>query len=239
MNKQEKKFIRDLHHPKTRRPTGRCIVEGVRALSTFMQSSHQLEQLYVSPKGLLHLDQLPYMVDYLDLDEETMQSISAASTASGLLAIFKINTATQPLGPGIVCARLQDPGNVGTLIRTAAALAKKTVVFVESVDPWSPKVIQASAGTIAQMEVHELSWSELRIHAGNTPLYALVTQQGERPTPAHADGLFVIGNEAQGIPQEWVKDCTKKITLPMPGNTESLNAAIAGSIALYMTLLFE
>lgn len=235
MDKKTKAVIRSLHIPKTRRPTGCCIVEGLRAFTTFADSPHALQHLYVTEKALEHayaqLDRFPYTI----ITEADMRQISAAISPSGILATFEITPTRAPLSAGIVLAQLQDPGNAGTLIRTCAALNKKTVVFIESVDPWSPKVIQSSAGTIAQAHIHELSWQELRQQKKDTPLYALVTQSGQQPTAAHAHALFVVGNEAQGIPAPWVHDCDGKITLAMPGKTESLNAAVAGSIALYIT----
>lgn len=236
MNKQEKKLIKDLHTPKTRKPTGLCIVEGLRTVSTFLQSVHIMQNLYLTDKALRASGEQFKLHHYTVITEADMQDISAATTPSGVLAIFKINTHPAPLSAGLVLARLQDPGNVGTLIRTAAALNKQTVILVESVDPWSPKVIQASAGTIALVTIHEMSWHALTKQKQNIPLLALVTQYGQQPSKTHAESLFVVGNEANGIPHEWIKDCDQKITLAMPGNTESLNAAVAGSIALYMTL---
>lgn len=236
MNKQEKKLIRNLHQPKTRKPTGLCLVEGIRAVSTFLSSTHILQHLYLTQEALDTYKKFFATFHYTVITVQEMEQISAASTPSGILAIFEINKIVAPLGAGVVCARMQDPGNIGTLIRTAAALNRKTIVMVESVDPWSPKVIQASAGTIAHLNVHELSWHSLMKQKGSIPLLALVTQHGQQPNPAHADALFIVGNEANGIPSQWVKECDQKITLTMPGQTESLNAAVAGSIALYMTL---
>jgi TrmH family RNA methyltransferase len=237
MDKKIKAWIKSLHSPKTRKPTGCCLVEGLRTFTTFLNSVHVLKDLYITQKALDAHKVTLALHHYTVISDSDMEQISAATTPSGILAIFEINPIKALLGAGVVCARLQDPGNAGTLIRTCAALNKKTVVFVESVDPWSPKVIQSSAGTIAQMNIHELSWHGLKQQKDSVPLYALVTQNGQQPTPAHADGLFVVGNEANGIPPEWIKDCDQKITLAMPGNTESLNAAVAGSIALYETLL--
>ncbi len=237
MDKKIKAWIRSLHSPKTRKPTGCCIVEGLRTFTTFLNSVHVLKELYVTKKALQNSGKALELHHYTVITDEEMEQISAATTPSGILAVFEINPINAPLGAGIACARLQDPGNAGTLIRTCAALNKKTVVFIESVDPWSPKVIQSSAGTIAQVNIHELSWHGLQKQKNNVPLYALVTQHGQQPTAAHADGIFVVGNEANGIPPEWIKECDQKITLSMPGNTESLNAAVAGSIALYTTII--
>ncbi len=237
MNKQEKKIIRDLHHAKTRKPTGLCLVEGLRCVTTFLHSKHVLRTLYLTEQALTQAPDILKKCHYTVIPQSDMEQVSAATTPSGFLAIFEITQTSAPLGPGLVLAQLQDPGNVGTLIRTAVALTRKTVVFVESVDPWSPKVIQSSAGTIARANIHELSWHALKKQKNSIPLLALVTQHGQPPSAQDDAALFVVGNEAQGIPAPWIKECDGKITLPMPGNTESLNAAVAGSIALYMTLL--
>ncbi len=241
MNRQEKKYIRSLHQAKTRIPTGRCLVEGVRAVGTFLDSRHILDKLYLTEKSYRQHQDFCERIKhahggYTVISDDAMLDISAASTPSGVLAIFCLAPTQAPLACGIVCAQLQDPGNVGTVIRSAVAFNKKTVVLVDSVDPWSPKVIQASAGTIAKSDLHILSWQMLQEKKGAVPLAALVTQGGSSPSSDDAEALLVIGNEANGLPQGWVRSCEKKITLVMPGQTESLNAGVAGSIALYMTI---
>jgi TrmH family RNA methyltransferase len=124
---------------------------------------------------------------------------------------------------------------MGTLIRSAIAMGIKSVVIVEGTDPWSPKVIQASAGTIIQANVFQIGWDQLIKNKKNLKLCALVVKGGKKPNQIDfKDILLVVGNEANGIPDNWLSKCEEKMTLPMPGNTESLNAAIAGSIALYL-----
>lgn len=237
LTKKQELFIRSLAIPTRRKHTDCCLVEGIRAFLTFATSAHELQELYVSQKALTQYQNELTNFSPRIITEAGMSRISAATSPSGILAIFKITENTAPLSSGLVCARLQDPGNVGTLIRSAAATGKKTIILVESVDPWSPKVIQASAGTIAHMNIVTLSWQELYEFSNRPPLYALVIHGGAIPSSTHTDGLLVVGNEAQGIPIDWIEHCDAKITLPMPGNIESLNAAVAGSIALYLTLL--
>ena len=80
-----------------------------------------------------------------------------------------------------------------------------------------------------------INWHDLVLHKKSISLCALVATHGKNPHEvALKDALIVIGNEANGIPQQWIEQCDEKITLPMPGNFESLNAAVAGSIALYL-----
>lgn len=141
-----------------------------------------------------------------------------------------------PLTAGIVLAKLSDPGNVGTLIRTAVAMNVHTVVCVETVDPYSPKVVQASAGTLAAVNLVQLSWDELMQQKGNLQLCALIVSGGKKPSElTNSNTLLVIGSEAHGLPNDWFHACETTMTIEMPGNAESLNAAVAGSIALYLT----
>ncbi len=169
-----------------------------------------------------------------------MAKISTNSTPAELFAVLERPKNTQEtanLTTGSVLAQIADPGNMGTLIRTTAAMGFKTCVIVEGCDPWGPKVVQASAGTIGLINIVELSWPELVTKAAQAGLNlcALVVNQGLKPqTLDLSKSLIIVGNEANGLPELWVNDCQQKLTLPMPGNTESLNAAVAGSITLYL-----
>jgi TrmH family RNA methyltransferase len=119
-------------------------------------------------------------------------------------------------------------------MRSCVAFGKKTIVCVEGVDPWNPKVIQASAGTIGSATIFTWSWQELLRNKKNLTLCALVVHGGKPPHQITiTETLMVIGNEAHGIPQEMLTTCDELLTLPMPGQTESLNAAVAGSIGMY------
>lgn len=124
---------------------------------------------------------------------------------------------------------------MGTLMRTVAAIGIPSIIVIEGADPWSPKVVRASAGSIAHVSLFQMSWQECVQVTKHVPLYALTPKNGNPLVTAKnmREGFLVIGNEAHGIRQEWLADCTDRIALPMPGNAESLNAAVAGSIALY------
>lgn len=228
-----------LQHKKFRAEYKQCLVEGLRAITTCLQAGWSLEQIFILEEMLLELPEHFDAYNVVVVSDGLMKKMSRMVTPAGILAIFytPIPARLNTLEPGLVLAQLQDPGNAGTLIRTAAALGLKTVVFVESVDSWSPKVIQASAGTIALVNVYTISWQELVAHKGNSKLCALVVSGGKSITTGTHNRLFVIGSEAHGLPQTWLEQCDELITLPMPGGTESLNAAVAGSIALYVAYL--
>ena len=165
-----------------------------------------------------------------------MKKMSSATTPSGFLGVFHIpkEKAGRALKPGIVLFNISDPGNMGTLIRTTVAL-NAACVIVEGCDPWSPKVVQASAGMLASAYLIELSWAEVKARKHGLMLCALVVTGGQSPDTCDMNNvLWVLGNEAHGLPEAIVEHCDQRITIPMPGPAESLNAAIAGSIALYL-----
>lgn len=132
----------------------------------------------------------------------------------------------------VVLWELATPGNVGTLIRTAAAFGWN-VACHGGADPWSPKVLRAGAGAHFAVRMSEAADTGVLRAAGLTPVATIST--GGTP-PAGIDGAhpvaLLIGNEAHGLPQDVIDACESTLTIPIQG-LESLNAAVAGSIAMY------
>ncbi|HEB41628.1 MAG TPA: RNA methyltransferase [Candidatus Dependentiae bacterium] len=229
-----------LHQAKQRKTEQQFIAEGIRTCSTLIDSGYQPITLYVVNTMLDQAKKFIEEEKIILVPETVMKKISRATTPSGLLALFPIPPAPSlaKLTPGIVLAQINNPGNMGTLIRSAAAMNKTTVVVIEGVDPWHPKVIQASAGTIGLVTIFQLSWQELIQNKGSLQLCALVVSHGLQPSEVNlSNALLVIGSETAGIPQDWLDNCDEKLTLAMPGKIESLNAAVAGSIALYLSII--
>lgn len=232
------KHVVKLHAAKHRAELQEFIAEGFRTISTIIKAGHQPITLFTVDEFLYDAQQLVEDEHIIAVTPLVMEKMSTAQSPSGLLATFKIppHSSLNTLSSGLVLAQVTDPGNMGTLIRTAAAMNKKTVVCIETVDPWNPKVVQATAGAIGNVSIVNVTWQELINHKKNIPLYALVPSEGKNPNDVNLrDALIVVGSESHGIPQEWIDQCDEKITLPMPGNFESLNAAVAGSIALYLS----
>jgi TrmH family RNA methyltransferase len=231
------KHLVSLQHKKHRLEHGQFIAEGKRICTTLIQNGVQLEHLFVTDNRLSAAQKFAPTDRIVIVPDHVMEKISVSDAYSGIIGQFHIPAHPNPatLSTGIVLAHITDPGNAGTLIRTTAALNFKSVVIIEGVDPWSPKVVQSSAGTLAMLSIFQMSWQELLAHKKLLSLCALVVEGGKKPSELSLENsLFVIGSEAHGIPAEWVAQCDTKLTLPMPGNTESLNAAIAGSIMLYL-----
>jgi len=215
------------------------IAEGTRAVITLLQSNAHVHTIYVTEKNLEHISSHLNEKNICVVSSHVMEKISQAATPSGILGVFEMPPEPKPelLSCGMVLAHIGDPGNMGTLIRTAAAMNISSTVVVEGADPWSFKVVQSSAGFITHVNIFQWSWQQLIAHAKehNLACAALVVSGGTTiETLSKERTLLVIGSEAHGIPQDWLAECTTQITLKMPGHIESLNAAIAGSIALYL-----
>ena len=235
-NSQVKHVVK-LHNAKQRNACQEFIAEGFRTISTIIQARHEPITIFTIEEYLHDSLQLAPENKVVVVALSVMEKMSTTKSPSGILAVFKIpqKPAFKSIKSGVVLAQINDPGNAGTLIRTAAAMNKNTIIFIESVDAWNPKVVQASAGAIGHVTIFSMSWNELIQHKQNLILCALVSAEGKNPSSINLDNtLLIVGNEGNGIPQEWVAQCEERITLPMPGNFESLNAAVAGSIALYL-----
>lgn len=230
------KNVLALQDSKGRRKQGRFIAEGLRVISTIMEAGHKPVALYVT-EPMIEQGQAMVGPRTLTLVSMALMSkMSSAASPSGILAVFNIPTQRpdNQLTSGLVLAGISDPGNMGTMIRTAVGMGVRSVVVVEGVDLWNPKVVQSTAGYIVHTNIFVWSWKELLKNKGNLKLQALVIQDGQPLSSAsRKQSLLVVGSEANGIPHEWIEDCNSTISIPMSGNVESLNAAIAGSIALY------
>lgn len=238
------KHVVGLQTSKLRKSAQQFSAEGLRTLQTLLAptSKFKLVSLFCTQQTADLANQLAPFDQLVCVTDQIMQKISTSQTPSQLLAIFEKPQAStfDLLSSGLVLAQIADPGNMGTLVRTAAAMGFNSVVIIEGCDVWSPKAIQASAGTIAQLQIFELSWQDLLAHKKDLKLCALVVAGGSKPSDLDLKkSLIIVGNEANGLPAAWQNDCEQLMTIPMPGHTESLNAAVAGSIALYLAANFK
>ena len=229
------KRLRRLHDARHRRADGAFLVEGVRAIAAFLAHGWR-------PQELLLGDALAAPAEWgalpvTSVSPAVLGKLSQADTPSGYLAAFPLPTppALDPAAGGLVLHGIADPGNLGTLIRCAAAFAVRQVLLVGGTDPFAHKVVQASAGELATIAVHRVDAAQgLEPLAGGAPACALVVRDGRDPAdlPRHPRWL-VVGSEAHGLDATALAACAERVTLPMPGGTESLNAAMAGAIACY------
>lgn len=233
------KQVVDLHSRKGRAEHKQFIAEGIRTCETLIKSC-TLINCYVT--DAISTQDLPFIPvnKIIDVTDEVMEKMSTAESPSGILCVFELpqTPALNSLNQSVILHGISDPGNMGTLIRTTAALGIKQVVCIDTVDAWSPKVVQASVGTIGNVIIIDTDWETVIAQKNDIALCALVVKEGKSPQALDfTRSVLVIGNEARGLPDDIIASCDERCTLPMPGNTESLNAAVAGSIALYCAYL--
>ena len=228
------KHLVKLHKKSYRTEHKQFIAQGLTVCTTLIDQQYKCVALYLTSQAIAHSTQFDQELITV-VSEPVMNKISTNTTPSGIVGLFQIPTPVyKPTTNSIVLHNIQDPGNMGTLIRTAAAMDIDNVFLIEGVDPYGPKVIQATAGTIAYLQIISTNWQQFLQEHNNLHTTALVVDNGQQPTGTNLSSILVIGNEGQGLPQEVVQDCTNSVTLPMPGKTESLNAAVAGSISMYL-----
>jgi len=219
-----------------RRKHQACTVEGMRAISAFLTCSlHHINMLYMTEHAYHRLT-FPFDDDRITIvKQHVMDKISAMHTPSGILAHVHLGDwqSKEPTS-GLCLVEIRDPGNLGTLIRSSVALGYEHVCLISCADPWNPKTIQASAGALAHARLCLSSWQEV-LQQQHLQRYALTHHQA---TPIEniklQNALILVGNEAYGLPGHMQQEADARIRLHMPGEGESFNAAVAGSIALYL-----
>jgi TrmH family RNA methyltransferase len=171
-----------------------------------------------------------------------MARLSDLETAPGVLAIFE--TKLTPLtgllvgdGPLLLLAGVSDPGNAGTLLRSAEIFGFAGCIFgVDAVEPYNPKVVRASMGAIFRMPIGVGSAADIERAARSAGYELIATGEGGIPLPEFRFGrrsLIAIGNERRGV-KGWLSGWDRTLTIPQSGAGESLNAAVAGSIVAYV-----
>lgn len=174
----------------------------------------------------------------LKVDRKTIEQLSDSKTPQGVLCIAEYipNIVKKPQTNFLVIDKLQDPGNVGTLIRTALACGFDNIFLVDSVRINNSKLIRSSVGTIFQAYVMEISTGDFILKFKEWDLSLIkADMKGENIFNFTYDGIvgLVIGNEGQGVSKEISQLCKYNISIPMKDKVESLNASISGAIIMY------
>ncbi len=241
------KLFRSLATAKGRREHSLFAIEGAHLVEEMIAAGWRAQVGYVCPELLKDPTPARRLKKHADLMVEVaapvFKEMSDTVTPQGIAAAVAIprqGLETLPTGPGVVLAvhEVRDPGNMGTMIRTADAAGALGVLAVgDCVDFYSPKVVRAAAGAVFHLPLVAVTEDELLAWADatGTALVATVVQDGT-PLPAAAlpeRCAVLIGSEAHGLPEALLTACGVRVTIPMPGRAESLNAAIAAGVLLY------
>ncbi len=229
---------------KGRREHERFAFEGPTLLDEALRSGAQIVEIYATERAyeeyaLVREAEKGGTAVFL-VDDRTAQRLSTVESATGIVAVAPLRYA--PLGDVtrlkrvLVLADLNDPGNAGTLLRSAEAFNVQGVVFgSDGVEPYHPKVVRAAMGAIFRLSlcIAEPAAFAAAVRENQGEILGLDMEGDDVRTVVPAErSALVVGHERRGL-GPWSAFCTRRIAIPMNGPTESLNAAVAGSIALY------
>jgi TrmH family RNA methyltransferase len=251
-NARLKELRRALAHPPRSASVDRVQlagIEGPNLLHEALRAGLNIETVFVAEGFHTLLDPigLPGNIDIIELPRELLDSALTTEAPQPLAALIHIPTwtfddllnATTGASPLIlVLAALQDPGNLGTILRSAEALGATGVISLPgTVSPWNPKALRASAGSVFRLPFIESTEDDCftQLHSAGLRILTTAVHGAEPATSAHltAPTALLIGNEGNGVPDHLASRCHAAITIPTPGPVESLNAAVAASILLY------
>ena len=241
------KLIRALAgRPKERRENGAFFAEGVRLVEEAFSSGWDFRfVLYadgLSQRGLELVKSLTAKgLDVEPVAENLLQSVTETETPQGIIAVLALDPPASLQVPAkldfvLIPDQIRDPGNLGTLLRTAAAAGvQATLIPPETTDPFAPKVVRAGMGAHFRLPILPLAWNQLQARVKGMPVY-LSDAEGEKScweVDLTLPLALVIGGEADGASQQARELTTEMIRIPMPGHMESLNAGVAGSVLMF------
>ncbi|GAB2693242.1 RNA methyltransferase [Mucilaginibacter koreensis] len=237
LSKSQIGLLKSLQQKKFRREHGFFLVEGHKSVTEFAQSNYQIESVYYTPDAATLLNKLPKKLNFQQITDSDIQKISSLTTPQQVIALVKIPAwpllnAQQLKGKfSLVLDGIQDPGNLGTIIRTADWFGIEHIICSEdTVDAYNPKVVQATMGSLARVNIHYTGLANI-LPTLQLPLYgALLKGNNIYQTDFGTEGLIVMGNEGNGLRPEIEQLVSHAITIPRLGKAESLNVAIATSI---------
>jgi TrmH family RNA methyltransferase len=241
ISKAHLKQIKALHLKKNRDADKLFLVEGVKPVcELIMQHSTILKEVLATKDFILEHGGLMNnnSIHFIELSEEDLKQASTMSTPNKVIAVCNYFEGEKENSEGKVRLYLddiRDPGNFGTIIRSADWFGMKEVYCSEnSCDLYNPKVIQSTMGSFARVKVIYISLEELMKNSGIKKIFGAVLGGENIYKKKLESGIIVIGNEASGISHENLKLISDKITIPSAssGGSESLNAAMATSIIL-------
>ena len=240
------KLVRTLQgRAKERREADAFVVEGVRLVEEAVKADWQFEFVRfsdgLSERGKELVTTLTAnQIEVEETSGDLLQNLSETETPQGILAVLPLANLPIPDSPNFVLIpdQIRDPGNLGTLLRTAAAAgAQAALLPPETTDAFAPKVLRAGMGAHFRLPIHSMTWDEIREQIKDLQIY-LADMNGRScwETDLRQPLALIIGSEAEGASEEARKLTAQKIAIPMPGNIESLNAGVAGSVLMFEVL---
>ena len=231
-----------LGRAKERREAGAFVADGVRLVEEAVKSNwgfrFALYDASLNARGSSLVEHLLSRgVDVEEVSEQLMKSLSETETPQGLLAVLEVSQQpiVGPLGFVLIPDQIRDPGNLGTLLRTAAAAGVQAVFLPpETTDAFSPKVLRSGMGAHFRLSIQSMKWEKIRREVEELQVF-LADMDGKScwETNLRQPLALIVGSEAEGASEDARKLASQKISIPMSGDTESLNAGVAGSVLMF------
>lgn len=245
LNKSAVKYIQSLQHKKFRDEYHAFVAEGPKVVKELMHSGvYSCELLCAVQEWIIthedFLSQFP-LEQLIEVAPHELSKISTYATPNQVMAVFK-QRQMQVLpdthqGITLVLDRIQDPGNLGTIIRTADWFGIRQIVCsIDSADIYNHKVVQSTMASMAHVDVHYTDLAAWLNKQKEVPVYAMMLEGESLDTiRITAPAIIIIGNEANGIADNLLPAEVRKITITGYGKAESLNAAVAAAIVMFKT----
>ncbi len=244
------KYARSLSLKKQRSAHRQFLAEGVRVIEEATRAGISPALVFYDPEAIAQDTRAGALLKQLQATARQVEAVSPAvfktlaqtETPQGLVAIYLYPDLPIPPAPqfALVLDALRDPGNLGTILRTAWAAGVDLVLLApRTADPYNPKVVRAAMGAHFFLPLAARSWSEIPATLGAIPRIYLADARGDvvyTRADWSAPRALIIGGEAAGASSEAQELATARLSIPMPGHAESLNAAVAAAILLYQAI---
>lgn len=237
LSKSQISFIKSLHQKKYRKENGIFIIEGIKSIIEFLKSDYQIHSIYYTSKTSATLPKVSANINLFEVTEAELQKISTLQTPQHILALVhmpskkEVDLNALQNAFSLVLDDVQDPGNLGTIIRTADWFGIKTIICSENtVEAYNPKTVQSTMGSLCRVNIIYTSLAPFLKNI-KLPIYgALLDGENIYQTNWGNEGLILLGNEGHGIGKELIEQITVPVTIPRFGAAESLNVAVSAAI---------
>ncbi|MAO96419.1 MAG: RNA methyltransferase [Citromicrobium sp.] len=248
------KALRSLRDKKHRQRERRFLAEGLRLLTDARESGRVPEVLVMASKRDRHplIDALERAVeaaggDVIETTPDILSKITGKDNPQAVAGAFaewdtSLGTIERETAPiWLVAQALRDPGNLGTMLRTGDAVGAGGLILIDDcADPFGVEAVRASMGAIFTQKLVRARWEDflpwLRGGSGQLVATSLREAVPYRGAPYEAPCFVMVGNESQGLPAEYEAACDLRVTMPMRGRADSLNAAVAAAVLAYEVL---
>lgn len=248
------KGLRALRDKKHRKREGRFLAEGLRLLTDARESGRLPEALVMAsgrePHPLLtalEADVAAAGGEVIETTTDILAKITGKDNPQAVLGVFaEFGTLLEAIDRNaapiwLVAQALRDPGNLGTMLRTGDAVGAGGLILIdECADPFSAEAVRASMGAVFTQAIAQAGWEEFHawLRAGSCQLVGASLREAVpyRGAPYAAPCFVLVGNESRGLPEDYEAACDLRVTIPMRGRADSLNAAVAAAVLAYEVL---